>query len=250
MANIARKKTKQDGQHAKLPIPPIPTIANESTTGNTQPNTVNPNKNESHLSIEHIPPIRVRKDFVIITIQIILVLAAIASPVIVWWMTSEQNKITQKALNYARQNYIEENRPYVFPGTPTAKRSKHFKERLAHVPIINYGRTPAFIVLLGISYQKWSPVPDVRYENFPKNLDTLVLAPNSTYILDLPPYKRYWSKKDTCREFVVGKILYGDNWNNKLHFTSFAYKLISRYDSSFVLVYQSGDTNDQIQSKK
>jgi hypothetical protein len=159
---------------------------------------------------------------------------------------------TDTSNQLARQNYIDENRPYVFPGTPTAKRSIYFKkERLAHVPIINYGHTPAYIVFMGISYQKWKPLPDVRYENYPKNSDTIVLAPNSTYVLNLLPTEKYWSEKDTaCREFIVGKILYGDNWNTRLHFTAFAYKLISRTDSSFMLVYQSGDANEQTQTNK
>lgn len=180
--------------------------------------------------------------------DVLTIVVGVGSIWVVYWITSKQNSLTETSLEVAKQNYIEENRPYVFPGTPTARRSK-FNERVAHLPITNYGHTPAYIVSWPISYQRWKPVPDIRADSFSKNSDTIVLAPSSTYTMELPPFERYWSKNDTtCMEFVVGKIWYGDDWNNRLHYTAFAYKMISRYDSNFVIVYQSADKKEKTQA--
>jgi len=191
-----------------------------------------------------------KREAVMVVTQILLVLISIVSVWIVYWMTSKQNNLTEKSLDSTNRNYFIESRPYVFPGTPIAKLND-YGERLLILPIINYGHTPAYGVYYAMSYQKWSPFPNMKTAYFrDSTYDENVLPPNSTVTVHIPQHGIYWSSKDSCREFVVGKIWYSDGWNSKRHYTTFLYRMISRYDSSFEKYYETADTNEQIPTSK
>jgi len=77
---------------------------------------------------------------------------------VVYWMTSEQNSLTEKSLKLAQQNYIDENRPFIFPTSPTIIIS--YGTTFAYVPIVNYGKTPAYRIRIGILLIHHAPPAD------------------------------------------------------------------------------------------
>lgn len=155
------------------------------------------------------------------------------------------DSLTQQSIRLAKQNYIEENRPYVFPGTPTVGLSQ-FGEMVVSLPITNYGHTPAYDVRWTVSYQRWKPVPDVSGDVVPKDAKPIVLAPRSTYTDEIPRSK-FWSNDTSAWEFVVGKIWYRDNWDTTWHYTAFAYSRYHRFNGNFTIVYQSADADENTQ---
>lgn len=165
---------------------------------------------------------------------------------IVFSNTDSALELTRQSISLAKRNYIDENRAYVFPSTPTAKLSR-FNEWILSLPIVNSGRTAAYEVGYGISFQRMPSIPDPNTSIAP--ISTVDLPPNHTDTLRIPQDGKYWSDEDGCKEYVVGKIWYNDYWNSRPHYASFVYRMISRYDSAFVMEVGGTDRNEKKQPK-
>jgi hypothetical protein len=174
MDKTKSKNAKKHERNSNPPIPPPPSITTESGEGNREPSTPYPSKEERQVAIEKIPPVRIKKDFVNITIQFIIALGTIASVLIVWCMTSQQNrntenilKATQRSSDIADSNYIIENRAWMALQMNEPPRAQIVADDsggyVANITwkINNIGKTPAEDVHMGHS-TCISNVPDFR----------------------------------------------------------------------------------------
>jgi hypothetical protein len=175
--------------------------------------------------------------------QIVMAIGSIASIIIFIYVSVQQSNQTREALDLAQRNYIEENRPYVFPKTPKA--ISELDQNVVNLPIVNYGHTPAYRVFAAASFQRLRHVPDPRTNTYNPEMAKMILAPNSEDTLKIPQDKTYWDTNSASRFYVVGKIFYSDNWNNRLHYTTFVYEWIYLHHS-FVRhpEYEIADTNE------
>jgi hypothetical protein len=151
------------------------------------------------------------------------------------------NQFTRRNIELAEQNYIEENRPYVFTGIPTMDTTK-YGNILAHVPIINYGKTPAYKVNVCIAFRCGDTITNPKYFPYDSIWTWMTLAPSSIetmiFLRDGKHWRNNWEKDSTARPYVSGIIWYNDDWSNKLHYTTFAYKWMYSYGDRFTRQYQ------------
>jgi hypothetical protein len=133
-----------------------------------------------------------------------------------------------------KQNYIDDNRPFVFPTAPS------FIEReLVQIQIINYGKTPAY------KYHQWCRLQRC---DTPDDTSTFLLRPNDTRedylapsapdIVFVPKDKKRWDTT-SAHYFLIGCIWYDDNWKRP-HRTIFAYQWMY---GIFTRVPEYGSTN-------
>jgi hypothetical protein len=155
-------------------------------------------------------------------------------------------KLTLQEMNYrhikdskddiiARENYIEENRPFVFPDCPTMDTTR-YGNIIAYLPIVNHGNTPAYRVNRCISFQRGKTLRNPKNFEYDSIWTWMTLAPHSTETMVILNDK--WDTSLTAFPYVVGSIWYNDNWSNRLHHTTFAYKWIHKYGDRFVRQYQ------------
>jgi len=241
MAKINKQHTaKEEEQTPKLPLINDANPKENDTTKSTEPN-----KNRIKKFLDKYNTME--------KTQIALVVCNIATVIIFFGVSLHQSSQTRESLDLAKQNYIEQNRPYVFTSTPTVRYTR-FNEYVAYLPIINHGNTPAYRVYEAMSFQHWNPIPDPRNDKdyfISPAIYAGIIAPNSVDTMIITQHKTYWDTNSTSRYFIIGKIWYSDNWNSRQHYTTFAYEWIFRHDS-FVRIYkyESADTNEQTQTNK
>lgn len=158
--------------------------------------------------------------------QIVLATCSVISIIIFISVSVYQGSQTRDSLNLAKQNYIDENRPYVFPSYPTIRTSK-YGELFAILPITNYGRTPAYGFCKIIHFQRWKHIEDPRNFIHPDG-PQITLPPSSadtvTCIIDP-------ARKDTSssgRYYLEGRIWYKD-CRDVQHDYTFVYHWIDRF---------------------
>jgi hypothetical protein len=141
---------------------------------------------------------------------------------------------------FARETYIEENRPYVFPDIPTL----HFPHGIewAQLPIVNHGHTPAYNVNCCIFLERTIKERNPKKFNYDSTWAWKVLAPNSTDMMIFERHKGFWDTSKNAHIFLIGKIGYHDGWSTKLHFVTFVYQWRDGLDS-FIKRYEY-DTTD------
>jgi hypothetical protein len=154
-----------------------------------------------------------------------------------------------KQIDISKQNYIEENRPYVFPDIPSMHPS--YGILTAYLPIHNYGHTPAYKVNICVSFQCGDSIPDPKKFIYDSTWTWMTLAPNSVDTMIFLQDKEHWFVTPTAKPCLVGKIWYNDAWSNRLHYTTFAYKLLFSYGGRFTrqFEYESVDRYDENQDK-
>jgi hypothetical protein len=176
--------------------------------------------------------------------QIALAICSIVSIIVFICVSIHQSSQTREALNLARQNYIEENRPYVFTNIPTMQ-PIHFGNKLvAHLPIVNYGHTPAYGVNYIIKFQHSNKILDPRTLPY-DSLYTRILSPNSIDTMKVQQDGEHWDSSSTARYYLVGKIWYKDGWSDRLHYTTFVYEWIYLHES--FLRHNEYETADRIE---
>jgi hypothetical protein len=190
------------------------------------------------------------KDALAIIVGFVGIIVGLGSMWVVYWMTSEQNSLTEKSLKLAQQNYIDENRPFIFPTSPTIIIS--YGTTFAYVPIVNYGKTPAYRIRIGILLIHHAPPADSTSAPYdprtwpaPDKIYEKIFAPSSQ---DTEKIKmsEFWSDTlATGRIYLAGKIWYVDYWKRE-HYTTFAYTWYS-INHGFVRIakYESTDEENQ-----
>jgi len=175
--------------------------------------------------------------------QIILAIGSIMSILAFIYVSCQQSCQTREALNLARQNYIEENRPYVFTDNPTRHNIGY--KFVVHLPIHNYGRTSAYGVNCYITFQRSRTILDPRTRPYDTSR-TRILFPNTIDTMKIQQDGEHWDTSSTARFYLEGKIWYKDDWSKRLHYTTFVYEWINLYNSfSRHYEYDSADTNEQ-----
>ncbi len=161
--------------------------------------------------------------------------------------------LTRQSNVLAQQNYINENRPFVFQECPILV--PNLDVEYAYIPITNHGNTPAYRVRISIlfihhSYPKddsaGAPL-DPRTWMTP-DTNERIFAPNSQ---DTEKVKMGEFCSDTSnpqRRYVIGKIFYVDYWKRQ-HFNTFAYTYYS-ISHSFIRIPKYESTDDQKQTNK
>jgi hypothetical protein len=151
----------------------------------------------------------------------------------------------KESLKDAKQNFINENRPYVYPWTPTKGYS--WGEPVANTGFINYGKTPAYEFREILHYQHWDTCDDpILFKKIPDS-PVIILAPNSPQPYPIPVYESRWNPNmsDSSKRFYLsGKIWYSDRWK-KPYWYAFVYEYNSAV-GGFVkdVDSESVDTNE------
>jgi len=217
-----------------------PHVDNSNAMNNDSKNTIESDKKGFREYFQ------ILKSNIMVVTQIALTIFSMVTTIAFIVVSIHQSSQTREALDLARQNYIEENKPYVFTNYPTMH--INYKKFVALLPVVNCGHTPAYGVNCYIRFQRSITIPDPRAWSY-DSLYTRTLPPNSIDTMKFPQDRAYWDTSSDARFYLVGKIWYKSRWSNRLHSTSFVYEYIYLHDS-FIrhYEYENTDSTEQYQN--
>jgi hypothetical protein len=176
-------------------------------------------------------------------------LGIIATVIVVYFMTSEQNRIseqtlyaTKKGMELADSSYVVQNRAYVLPQLPSVATMPDGTPAVS-IPFVNYGKTPAYRFCMQIRYQLWDTIrEDPKSYTYSWSKYEKTLAPQYPDTEYIPRDSVYW-KVPGGKIFTYGKIWYID-FVGKQHFTTFAYFREFRRGKKFA-IYPGYDSTEE-----
>jgi hypothetical protein len=142
--------------------------------------------------------------------------------------TDSSLSLTRRSYMFAQQNYIEENRPFVFQECPILV--TNLDVDYAYIPITNHGHTPAYRVRVAQLFvhhgypkdDSFGAPYDPRTWPSPDSTNEKIFAPNSQDTEKVKMSEIYSDTSKPQRLYLMGKIFYVDYWKRH-HFTTFAY---------------------------
>lgn len=253
MASIKRKRSRKAKNENPRPPSFQGTETGKAEEGNNK--TTNPQIQEANAQKEKkkMPTTWTSKDIIQTVIYGLTGLGTIGTVLVVYFMTSQQNRLSEQSLLAAKRSieltdssYIVQNRAYILSQIPTRTVLLDGTEAVS-IPLVNYGKTPAYNLCMDIKYRHCDTIL-----NHPRNLVysktkwEKILAPQypDTEYVPHDPDTTYWRKKGKYY-LVFGKIWYTD-FVGQQHFTTFAYYWEFRRGKKFA-VYPGFDSTDEYQ---
>ncbi len=153
---------------------------------------------------------------------------------------------TQEALDIARDNNIQQNRPWVFPSVPTfIDVGMKYGQPQIRMVYTNSGKSPAYKFKEVVRFEHWAGADDPRYFTEPPDSTARVIAPGISESVDSRKFIPQFDTVGLHRFWVNGRIWYSDQWHMR-HFYTFVYQW-QFIDSTWVRFpqYETADTNSE-----